>query len=97
MDAAFLASRVFGAFFQFTNFLGIHFVTASIGLLYVCSEMQREGTEDILNNMKESVIILQNQTGTIMFANAAAKRLNTHLKEELGATLYEDVENFSIY
>ena len=70
---------------------------ASIGVLYVCSEMQREGYEDILNNMKESVIMLQNKTGTIMFANKAAKRLNTHLKEELDITLYEDLPNFSIY
>ena len=72
-------------------------MTASIGLLYINSEMQREGNEDILNNMKESVIILQKHTGTVMFANTAAKRLNTHLKKELGTTLYEDVKNFSIY
>ena len=54
----------------------LHFVITSVGLLFVWAELMRGGNEQILNNLKESVVLFEQKTGTIMFANTAARRLN---------------------
>ena len=100
VNAVFFADVIGGTLWQMTNFLLIHFVITSVGLLFVSSEMTREGNEDILNNLKESVILAETGTGKIVFANTSAKRLNKHLVEELSVSLYDqgaDGPDFSIF
>ena len=89
VNIVFFADVIGGTLWQMTNFLLIHFVITSVGLLFVSSEMTREGNEDILNNLKESVILAEQGTGKIVFANTSAKRLNKHLVEELSVSLYD--------
>ena len=90
MNTAFFFESIIGSVYQMMNFLLIHFVITSVGLLFVSSEISREGNEDILNNLKESVILADTETGRILFENAAAKRLNKHLMTELNISLFEN-------
>ena len=98
VNALFYVEVIGGTIWQITNFLLIHFIITSVGLLFVSSEILREGNEDILNNLKESVILAEKDTGKIVFANSSAKRLNKQLMEELNISLYEaEGEDFTIF
>ena len=90
-DATLYMSSILGAVWQVLNFFMLHFVITSVGLLFVWAELMRGGNEQILNNLKESVVLVEQKTGTIMFANTAARRLNQFLAEEFNISLY-DVE-----
>ncbi len=75
------------SFWQFCNFLACHFVITSVGLLYVNADMMRKSHEKILSNLKEGVVTVDKNTGRVMFANKAAKRLNKYLTEPLAMSI----------
>ena len=47
-----------------------------LGLLYVKAEILRKGNESILNDSKDGIIIMDQETDMVMFVNTAAKALN---------------------
>lgn len=59
---------------QFTNLLLCHLIINSMGMLFVEADILRTGNEQLLNNLKEGVIIMDQKTGMVKFANTAAKK-----------------------
>ena len=50
----------------------MHIVINLIGLLFVDAVILREGNEQLLNDLKEGVIIMDEATGLVLFVNKAA-------------------------
>jgi len=46
-----------------------------IGFLFIETEILRVGDEQLLNDLKEGVIILDHESGYVLFVNQAAKNL----------------------
>jgi len=49
------------------------------GKLFVKAEILREGNEELLNNLKEGVFIIAEDSGIVLFLNEAAKKFNIRL------------------
>ena len=56
--------------------------------------MPRASHENLLNNLKEGVFIIKEETDLLLFQNTAAKRLNTRLKERSFLSFIDLNENF---
>ena len=69
---------------QFLTLAMIHYIISWVGLLFVKAEILRTGNEQLLNNLKEGVIIIDKENGVVMFLNRAAKKFNIHLNKALG-------------
>ena len=50
----------------------MHAIINLIGLLFVDAEILRAGDEQLLNDLKEGVIIMDEETGLVLFVNKAA-------------------------
>ena len=59
---------------QFGNLFLCHLIINSVGMLFVEADILRSGNEHLLNNLKEGVIIMDQETGMVKFANTAAKK-----------------------
>ena len=70
--------------------LVIHFVISWIGFKYLEAEISRESNEQILNNLKEGVLIVDEATAAIRFKNGAVGRINRRLKDASDFSLIED-------
>ena len=66
---------------QSINLLIIHLVVTKWGLIYIDSELLREGNQQLLDNLEEGVIILDETNLDILFKNKAATRIS--LKQDL--------------
>ena len=62
-------------FYMFINLTILHLIFTKIGWLYVEVEVLAQGNEQLLNNFDEGVIILNEASHEVMFANDAAKRI----------------------
>lgn len=63
---------IMGVFWQLFNFTMVHSVISIVGMLYVETDILRTGNEQLLNDLKEGVIIMDKETSMVMFANNAA-------------------------
>ena len=52
-------------------------------MLYVEASILRNGNEKLLNDLKEAVIIIDQETGLVLFVNQAAKRFNIRKNKNL--------------
>ena len=68
----------------------IHLVISWIGYKYLEAEISRESKEQLLNNLKEGVLILDEKTAAIRFKNGAVGRINRRLKDASDFSLVED-------
>ena len=74
VTASLITKVVLGCFLQFFNLFFIHIVMTQVGMIFVNSETVRVGNEEILNNMKEGVVILHEENDQVLFANKAADK-----------------------
>ena len=59
--------------------LSVHLGFSWIGYNYLSSELQRESNEIILNNLKEGVYIIDEESAKVRFKNHAAVKINKNL------------------
>ena len=60
-----------------------------VGQLYVAAEVPRSSNEKMLHGLKESVFIIEHQSGQVMFQNNSAERLNKHMRSNHSSFLVE--------
>ena len=61
----------------------MHIVINIVGLLFVKAEILRAGDEQLLNDLKEGVIIMDEDSGLVLFVNKAAKKFNFTKNENI--------------
>ena len=61
----------------------VHAIVSFVGMLYVEASILRNGNEKLLNDLKEAVIIIDQETGLVLFVNHAAKRFNIRKNKNL--------------
>ena len=71
-----ISESIGGVAFQFLNLLAMHIVINVVGLLFVEAEILRAGDAQLLNDLKEGVIIMDQESGLVLFVNKAAKKFN---------------------
>ena len=86
-------SCVFGLFYQFFNLFLIYVGGNLIGLLFVEAELLRIGTKQLLNEMSEGVIIMDQESGIVLFVNSSAKGFNIKQNRNLSFSLLQNDEN----
>jgi len=79
-----------GIAWSFFNFLVTYLIITQIGLNYVQSETVNIGNEQLLNNLKEGIIILDKDTGFVRFLNNAAKVFKIELGKNFSMQLDDD-------
>ena len=67
---------IFGLVWQLFNMAIIHIIVNYVGMLHVEATILRNGNEKLLHDLKEGVIIMDQETGLVLFVNQAAKRFN---------------------
>lgn len=72
-----------------------HLVINWVGNTYMNSEVSKVGNEALLDNLKEGVVIMDQDNGTVMFLNEAAKRFNirTDTPPDISQTKNADIES----
>ena len=80
-----IAESIGGVVFQFFNLLAMHIVINIVGLLFVKAEILRAGDEQLLNDLKEGVIIMDEESGLVLFVNKAAKKFNFKKNENINS------------
>lgn len=78
-----LIECIFGLLWQLFNFAIVHAIVSFVGMLYVEASILRNGNEKLLNDLKEAVIIIDQETGLVLFVNQAAKRFNIRKNKNL--------------
>ena len=76
VDTEAIVECIGGLVYQFFNFFMINIATNLLGLLFVKAEILRGGNVNLLNEMREGIIIMDQETGVVLFVNKAAKALN---------------------
>ena len=69
---------VYGALCIFAIFI----VVRKVGQLHVSAEI-RAGSEQVLNDLDQGVVILSQHSKTVLFANEAAKKLPINFNESV--------------
>ena len=72
---------------QFFSLLMCHMVINAVGLIFVDADINRSGNEQLLNDLKEGVIIMDPQSGLVHFVNKAAKRFSIRKNRYLGVSM----------
>lgn len=72
---------------QFFSLLMCHMVINAVGLIFVEADILRSGNEQLLNNLKEGVIIMDQESGFVHFVNKAAKRFSIRKNRYLGVSM----------
>lgn len=80
----------FGLFYQFFNLFMTNIGANLLGLLYVEAEILRRGNNELLNEMREGIIIMNKESGMVLFVNKAAKALKIQEKKEFSLSLIDD-------
>ena len=70
--------------------LGFNVLLKFTGFLYLDTKMLFESNESLLNNLKEGVLIVQEDDYSIQFLNKAAQRINRLLQKRCSFTLCKD-------
>ena len=68
-----LGTWILCVFYQIVIFTGMHCFINLSSLLYAEAEILRKGNERLLDNFEEGVVILEEGTGNVSFANKSAK------------------------
>ena len=58
---------------QYLQLFTVHIIMTKMGMIFVEAEIVRIGNDQILNNMKEGVVILHETSENVLFVNTAAK------------------------
>jgi len=63
--------------------------------MYAEAEILRKGNEQLLNNLKEGVVIIEEASGLVTFVNEAAKRFKIKLNKDFSIELGKDDDRSS--
>lgn len=85
-----LAELVAAVIWQCLNVTMAHLVINWTGNTYMNAEISKVGNEGLLNNLKEGVIIVDEESSLVFFVNQAAKRFN--IKPNVSLTINLDKE-----
>jgi len=58
--------------------------------MYTEAEILRKGNEQLLNNLKEGVVIIEENSGLVTFLNEAAERLKIEMNQDFSIALGKD-------
>jgi len=61
-----------------------------LGLLYVEAEILRRGNKELLDEMREGIIIMNKESGMVLFVNKAARAQKIREKAEFSLSLMDD-------
>lgn len=86
---SFLSCALVTGWFGLT-LLGIHLVVTKVGMIYVETEVLKNGNEKLLNTLTEGVIIFRGDRKDVIFTNTKAKRLQENLMSSQGSDLYSN-------
>ena len=64
-----------------------HMVINAVGLMFVEADILRTGNELLMNDLKEGVIIVDQESGLVKFVNNAAKRFSIRKNRHLGISM----------
>ena len=67
----------------------IHIFLSLFGYTFVSSEASRVANEKLLNNLDQGVFIMDQNDGSVLFLNRAAKTLNTKLKSNCSQSILD--------
>lgn len=76
-----LWQAIFVCIIQLMYLFFIHLIITQVGMIFVESEIVRIGNDQILDNLKEGVVILAEENDKVLFVNPAAKSLNVRVNE----------------
>ena len=76
VTSAIIAECIGALAFQFFNLITMHIVLNIVGMLFIEAEILRAGDEQLLNDLKEGVIIMDKESWLVLFVNKAAKKFN---------------------
>ena len=66
-----------------------------VGYIYVQAELPRISNEKLLNNLKEGVFIIEDESSLVLFQNRAAKRFNVRIKETSNVRIIDESESLN--
>ena len=73
VDAGVIFEGIFGLVYQFFNLFMANIGVNLLGLLYVEAEILRRGNKELLDEMREGIIIMNKESGMVLFVNKAAR------------------------
>ena len=71
----------------------MHTIITWVGFIFVKAETVRIGNEQVLENFKEGVIMIEPSTKSVLFANESAKNFDIRLGDSFGMRLEEERQN----
>ena len=74
VDGSYIQNSLFHLTYNALSAFGIFIIVRKIGQLHVSAEI-RKGSEQVLNDLDQGVVILSKDSKNVLFANEAAKKL----------------------
>ena len=71
----------------FFTLLAAHISLAYVGMMYIKTDILRQGNEQLLDSLQEGVIILNERNTDIKMINKAAKSLNKKMGDVISESL----------
>ena len=90
VDADAIIECICGFIYQFFNLFMANIGVNLLGLLYVEAEILRRGNKELLDEMREGIIIMNKESGMVLFVNKAARAQKIQEKAELSLRLLDD-------
>ena len=77
IESKIIISTIYSVLSTFGVCVWTRFFLNWLGCVYVKSELPRIGNETLLNDLKEGVFIIEEETSLVLFQNTKAKRFDT--------------------
>ena len=78
--------------YQFLVLICIQIIFSWLGFIFLDAEILRGGNEQLLNNLDESVVILEENSQVVLFVNDAAKNISKKQdKQNISIELFESL------
>ena len=68
-----------------------HLVITSVGLIFVESDILRNGNEELLNSLEEGVIIQTEDTHEVVFINEVGKKISTTIWNDTSTSSQQQI------
>ena len=78
------------------NILLVYFLISLAGFLFTNSELPRKGQEQLLNNIRDGVFIINEKESIVQFMNTAAIKINKRLESSHSSALLRNNSIFDI-
>ena len=96
IESELIISTIYSVLSTFGVCVWARFFLNWLGCVYVKSELPRIGNETLLNDLKEGVFIIEEETSLVLFQNTKAKRFDTKFNPNYSISLVDnDGETFN--